>query len=56
MRSADGAQSALLLQLDSAQSAAADRRFRRHSADLLPRAGAPGPAGLRRPFGQPAVG
>ena len=34
--------SALLLPLDSAQSAAADRRFRRHFADLLPRAGAPG--------------
>ena len=32
-------QSALLLLLDSAQSAAADRRFRHHSADLLPRAG-----------------
>ena len=37
-------QSALLLPSDSAQSAAADRRFRRHSADLsAPRAPAGGP-------------
>ena len=34
-------ESALLLSVDSAQSAAADRRFHRHSADLLPRTGAP---------------
>ena len=48
-------QSALLLPLDSAhcQSVAADRRFRRHSADsdLLPRAGAPWPP----PAGQPSA-
>ena len=34
---------ALMLPLDSAQSAAADRQFRRLSAALLPRAGARGP-------------
>ena len=45
-------QSALLLPLDSAHSAAADDRFRRHSADLLPRAGAPGPP----PAGRPPAG
>ena len=50
-------QSALLLLWDSAQSAAADRRFRRHSANLLPRTGAVGrlrPASLRP--ARPAVG
>ena len=41
--------SALLLPLDSAQSAAADRRFRRRSADLVPRTAASG-----QPAGQPA--
>ena len=40
---------ALLLPLDSARSAAADRRFGSHFADLLPRAGATGPP----PAGQP---
>ena len=39
--------------MDSAQSAAADRRIRRHSADLLPGAGASGPAGRRA---EPNVG
>ena len=48
-----------LLPLDSAsaQSPAADRRFRRHSADLLLRAGAPGPPPAGRPSaGQPSAG
>ena len=44
------------LPLDSALSAAADRRIRRHSADLLPRAGAPGPPPAGRPSaGQPSA-
>ena len=49
-------QSDLLLPLNSAQSAAAHRQFRRHSADLLPRAGAPGPPPAGRPStGQPSA-
>ena len=42
--------------LDSAQSAAADRRIRRHSADHLPRADATGPPPAGRPSaGQPSA-
>ena len=49
-------QSALLMPLDSPQSAAADRRFRRLSAALLPRAGAFGPPPAGRPSaGQPSA-